>query len=300
MKRYLCVFLLAGGFLPALRASDGGGSVYPFGAETVMPGLMPPPGRTMFEEFTDFYSANAVVDGSGHSLVPGFHLRVGAVALKLIHDWNVRALGGALVSSVGVPILYEHLSGPFGRYAQSGMGNPDIGVLDVAYARGAFHWWYGVDAFTPGAPYTKGVMLNTGQHNYAVAPVGAFTWMPHEGRSVLSSRVEYIDNFTNPATEYRSGHELTWEYAAMQNFGKKLSAGVNGFFYQQTSDDVWNAMAVAGGDRGRTLGIGPQIQYHAGRVELIVKYSREMAVENRPRGSSLWLQVGLPLWHPEK
>jgi hypothetical protein len=83
-------FLLSAVLIPAVYASDGGGSVYPVGAETVVPGLMPPPGKTIPEEFDNFYQANGVMDASGHSVVPGFHLRVGALAVKVVHNRCVR------------------------------------------------------------------------------------------------------------------------------------------------------------------------------------------------------------------
>jgi len=65
-----------------------------------MPGMMPPPGQTILLEFNNFYQANGLLDGSGHSLVPGFHLRVAAVAVKVVHNWGIKAMGGMLVSSI--------------------------------------------------------------------------------------------------------------------------------------------------------------------------------------------------------
>jgi len=294
-----CMFLLIAAAVPMVYASDGGTSVYPMGVETVMPGLMPPPGKTILEEFNYFYQANGVMDGSGHSAVPGFHVRVAAFALKAVHNWGVKALGGTLVSSVAVPLVYIHLDGPFGSLQKTGLGNSDIGLLDVAYGKGSWHWWYGVDGFTPGASYSKTDILNVGQHNAALAPVGAFTWLPHQGKSELSSRYEYIVNFNNQATGYRSGREFIWEYAGMQNINKALAVGGSGYYYQQTSDDLLNGLAVPGGDRGRVLAVGPQLRYHVGRAELILKFQRESLVENRTRGNALWMQVGIPLWGHE-
>ncbi|HUB83985.1 MAG TPA: transporter [Bryobacteraceae bacterium] len=295
----LGMFLLTAAVLPMSFASDGGGTVYPVGAETVMPGIMPPPGKTILLEFDNFYQANGVMDGNGRSAVPGFHLRVAAFAVKVVHNWGVKALGGTLVSSAAVPLVYMHLDGPFGSVHKTGLGNPDIGLLGVAYGKGSWHWWYGVDSFAPGASYSKTDILNVGQHNMALAPVGAITWMPHQAKSELSSRWQYVVNFTNPATEYRSGREFMWEYAGMQNLTKALSVGGSGYYYQQTSDDLLNGLAVPGGDRGRAVAAGPQIKYRVGPAELIVKYQKEALVENRTRGNSFWAQVGLPLWHHE-
>lgn len=286
--------------LAAASATENGVSVYPAGVETIMPGVMPPPGGTLFLEFNNFYQSNGTMDGSGHSLVPGFHLRVAAAAAKVVHNWGVKALGGALVSSVAVPVLYEHLSLPFGSFHESGLGNPDIGVLAVAYARGPWHWWYGVDVYAPGAQYSKGDVLNIGQHYFATAPEGAFTYLPKHGRTEISSKLQYIVNSSNPVTQYKSGREFICEYAAMQKITRKLTVGVNGYVFQQTTDDFANGLRVETGNRGRVFAAGPEIKYHLGEVALILKYEREMLVENRTSGNSMWLQVGVPLWHHEK
>lgn len=281
-------------------ASDGGASVYPAGVETILPGLTPPPGQTLLLEFNNFYQANELTDGNGRSAIPGFHLRVAAMAVKVAHNWGVNALGGTLVSFVALPVLYEHLTGPFGSLHKSGIGNPNIGVLDVAYAKGPWHWWYGLDVYTPGAPYEKNSILNVGQHNFAAAPDGAITFLPHAGRTEFSSKFQYIMNFTNPATQYRSGRQFVWEYAAMRNLTRRLSVGVNGYDYLQTSDDRQSGVLVTGGNRGRAFAAGPEIKYHLGEVALILKYQKEMLVENRPCGNSIWLQLGIPLWKAEK
>ena len=299
-RRLMTAFLLIGVTAGGAVAAENGASVYPAGVETVVPGLMPPSGKTLLAEFDNFYQANGLMDGKGHSLVPGFHLRVTAVAGKIVHNWGVKALGGVLVSSLGVPVLYEHLTGPFGSVHKTGLGNPDLSVLDVAYTKGNWHWWYGVDVFTPGAQYNKNDILNVGQHNFATAPEGAFTYLPRHGKSEISSKFQYIVNFTNPSNQYRSGHEFVWEYAAMQNVTRNLAVGANGYFSQQMTDDRQNGLMVGGGNRGRVLAPGPEIKYRLGRAELIVKYQKEVLVENRTRGNSFWCQVGVPLWSHEK
>ena len=292
-------FLLLAGPLPFAKASDGGASVYPVGVETVMPGMMPPPGQTILLEFNNFYQANGLMDGNGHSLVPGFHLRVSAAAVKVVHNWGVNALGGMLVSSAALPVVDLHLDAPFGRFNKTGISNPDIGILAVSYARGDLHWWYGVDVYTPGPQFNKNDVLNVGQHNFATAPSGAFTYLPGHGKNEVSSKFQYIVNFTNPATQYRSGHEFVWEYAAMHNLTRKASVGLNGYYDQQITGDRQLGTLVSGGDRARAVAAGPEIKYRVGAVELILKYQKEGLVENRTKGNSFWFQVGIPLWHGE-
>ena len=244
-----------------MSGTEGSGSVYPIGAETVMPGLTPAAGQTMFAEFNTTYQANGFLDGQGHSAVPGFRLSVYAFAPKITHNWGVHLLGGDLVSWVAIPFAYEWVRTPAGTYSTTGISNPILGVADIAYNRGNWHWWYGLDVETPAPVYHKGGPINVGQHNFATAPSGAFTYLPHHGRTEISSRLQYIVNYTDPATHYHSGNEFLWEYVAMQNVTKKLAIGANGYFYQQTTADRLLGVIYAGGNQGRDLAIGPEVHY---------------------------------------
>jgi hypothetical protein len=280
-----------------MAGTEGSGSVYPIGAETVMPGLTPAAGQTMFAEFSTTYQANGFLDGQGHSSVPGFKLAVYAFAPKITHNWGVHLLGGELVSWAAFPFANVMLQTPAGRYSTTGISNPILGT-DVAYNRGNWHWWYGLDLMTPAPVYHKGGPINVGQHNFATTPSGAFTYLPHHGRTEFSSRLQYIVNYTDSATQYHSGNELLWEYVAMQTVTKKLAIGANGYIYQQTTDDRLLGVIYAGGNRGRDLAIGPEVHYQLGPMVLIAKYFRDTLVENRPHGNALWVEFAVPLSRP--
>jgi len=255
----------------AAYATEGGTSVYPEGVETIMPGRMPGPGGTMFLEFNNFYEANGVVGSNGQSLVPGFHLRVSAVAFKGVHNWGVHVLGGTLVSTAALPLVDIHLNAPFGAQNKIGFGNPDLETL-VAYKKGALNWWYGFEVYTPGFSYKKTDLVNVGQHSYATAPSAAFTYMPNHGRTEVSSKVQYMVNCTDNATHYRSGDEFVWEYDGMQNVTKNLALGGNGYFYKQATNDLQNGLMFLDGNRGRNLAFGPEIRYHFSHYSMILKW----------------------------
>jgi hypothetical protein len=148
--------------------------------------------------------------------------------------------------------------------------------------------------FTPGFEYRKTDLINIGQHNYAVAPTSAFTYLPGPGTEV-SSKFQYIVNREDNQTQYRSGNEFIWEYDGMQKIGKKLVIGVNGFFYRQTTPDFQNGVKAGDGKQGRDVAVGPEIRYHFGKVGVTAKYQRDLLVENRAVGNAFWLQVGVPI-----
>ena len=279
-----------------LMATEGSGSVYPLGVETVMTGLTPAAGQTMFAEFNITYNASSLLNAQGQSAVPGFKLSVSGFAPKITHNWGVPLLGGTLVSWTALPVLYEWVRTPAGAHATMGFSNAIVGT-DIAYNYGNWHWWYGLDVALPAPVYHKGGPSNIGQHNFATAPSGAFTYLPHHGRTEISSRFQYYVNGTDDATHYQSGNEFLWEYAGMQNVTRKLALGVNGYIYQQTTADRLLGTIYAGGNQGRNLAIGPQVRYQLGRMALIAKYQRDTLVQNRPCGNAFWVEVGMPLGH---
>jgi hypothetical protein len=77
---------------------------------------------------------------------------------------------------------------------------------------------------------------------------------------------------------------------------------MNGFYYQQTTNDWLNSAPVNGdGGRGLDFAVGPQVRVRLGqRAGLALKYQRDTLVQYRPRGNSFWLQLGLPLGRHEQ
>lgn len=283
----------------SLSATENGGSVYPVGAETVLPGLTPQAGQTELYEFTAFYQANGLMNSQGKNELPGFHLGMEAAAIKLAHGWGARFLGGHLVSTVAVPWEFLTLRTPGATVRKTGIGNSDIGAAYVAYHKANLSWWYGIDTWTPGFGYTKGSPLNIGEHYWASTPLGAFSWLPDQGRTEISSRFSYFFNYKDPATQYHSGNEFIWEFDSLRAI-KRISVGVNGYLYKQTTGDTLAGLLMNDGNFGRDFAIGPELRGSLGPFALIVKYQRDTLVENKPRGNMFWFQMGVPLGHPHE
>ena len=291
--------LLASCPFQTMTATENGGSVYPVGAETVLPGLTPPAGQTDLYEFTAFYQANGLMNSQGKNELPGFHLGVEAAAVKIAHGWGLKLLGGQLVSTAAVPVQFVALTTPAGTVHRTGVSNSDIGAAYVAYNKGHLSWWYGIDTWTPGFGYAKGAPLNIGEHYWSSTPLAAITWLPDKGRTELSSRISYFFNYRDPATQYHSGNEFIWEFDGMRSI-RRISIGVNGYLYKQTTADTLAGVLVNDGNFGRDLAIGPEIRGSIGRFALIAKYQRDTLVENKPRGNMFWFQLGLPLGHSQE
>lgn len=277
-------------------ATEKGISVYSAGVETVMTGVQPSAGKTMVYEYTAEYAANEFDDAKGVSSMPEFKVRIFATAFKVTHNWGIPALGGTVVSKLSVPLLYEQLHVAPGKFTKYSVGDVSIAPMSIAYNKGAAHWFYEADLYCPGATYTKSDVVNIGQHNLGLAGSSGVTWLPDRAKREISSRFAYIFNGPNHATGYHGGNEFVWEYNVDQSISKKLAVGLNGYFYQQITDDRLNGMAYEGGFRGRDLAIGPQVRYLFGQHGgLAFKYYRDTFVENKSRGNAFWFQICVPM-----
>jgi hypothetical protein len=276
-------------------ATENGATVFPVGVETVMTGLQPHPGQTMFYEYTCFYEANETDNSKGQKVPIDFKLRVFATAIKVSHTWDFKLFGGNFNTNIAIPIIYQQLHIPPGKFNKYAIGNVDLVPFGVNYHKGIAHWYYEADIFFPGTAYSKGDPLNIGQHNLAVGPVVGFTLLPNKGRTEISTRTTYLVNGYDKDTNYHSGNEYFTEFNFDQEVSKKVALGVNGAYYQQMTDDHQLGVAVNGdGYRGRDLQIGPQIRVNIPHGGFAFKYYRDTLVENKPRGSAFWFQIAVP------
>ncbi len=275
-------------------ATENGASVFPVGVETVMTGLQPHPGQTMFYEYTCFYEANETDNSKGQKEPIDFKLRVFATAIKVSHTWDFKLFGGNFNTNIAIPIIFQELHVPPGKFTKYAIGNVDLVPFGVNYHKGIAHWYYEADVFFPGTAYSQKDVLNIGQHNLAIGPVVGFTLLPHKGQTEISSRTTFLVNGPDNDTKYHSGNEFFSEFNVDQEITKKVALGVNGAFYQQVTDDHFNGAIFGDGYRGRDLQIGPQVRVNIPHGGFAFKYYRDTLVENKPRGNAFWFQIAVP------
>ena len=105
----------------------------------------------------------------------------------------------------------------------------------------------------------------------------------------------YLFNGRNPDTGYASGHELHFDYAVGWGLGNGWTPGLGGYAYQQTDLDRQAGHDVPD-SKGRALAAGPSLKFDPGKGWFVtVKWEKELAVENRPQGSSAWIKAVFPL-----
>ena len=301
-NQFLVAALCAGALLPVslVQATEGGGSGYPVGVNTVLSGKMPPPGLTGFLYLSD-YKADETKDSNGHnkSNIHNFDLEVHAISLRVDYVYTDFTLFGAKVESrFALPAIDGKVSfdvdTPRGRVhqtdRQSGVGDLTLVPLILGWSAPRFQQLVGVDIVAPTGSYDEDRLLNPGRNTWSYGPWYAFTAYPFEKLEV-SSKIIYLMNEKNNATDYKSGSEFNADYNIGYNITKEFQVGVNGYIYKQLTDDEQNGNTFGDGNRGQVLAVGPSIKYQTPEWGFVMKWQHETEVENKSKGDRFWLQT---------
>ncbi|MCO2667172.1 phenol degradation protein meta, partial [Pseudomonas aeruginosa] len=122
LRRVPLALLIAGAVHVPASAAESGQISYPFGVNTVLNGLLPPPGHTQYFNYSLYYTANRFAGPDGGGAVPGFHLSVVAETPRVVHTWGATLGPFSLSSSAIVPIVRLHLSTPGGTGNRTSLG----------------------------------------------------------------------------------------------------------------------------------------------------------------------------------
>ncbi|MES2911213.1 MAG: transporter [Pseudomonadota bacterium] len=288
-------------------ATEGGGNSYPVGVETNFSGLMPPEGLHAFVYYTN-YAANESKDNSGNNnpQLAYFKLRSSAVVGRLSYVWpGVRVLGANVETRVAQALPSIAASAGINRPAPLGVLDRSGSRTDLAdtvfapvilgWHSPTFHQMAGVETILPTGSYDSARVVNAGRNTLQVAPFYALTWFPSKGFDV-NAKFRFAVNSKNNATNYQSGNEASVEFSAGYQPNPSLTLGLNGYIYQQTSNDVQNGALVNGnGNRGRVKALGPYIGYSfTPRFQVMLKLQSEFDAVNRPQGTRFWIQTKIP------
>jgi hypothetical protein len=147
---------------------------------------------------------------------------------------------------------------------------------------------------SPTGAYDKTKIINPGHNTWDLNPFWAATlfWTP---KLTSSIRAHYLWSSRNPATGYKSGQAFHMNFASAYEILKNFRIGVNGYIFQQFTDDNLNGTTLHG-TRSRVLGIGPGLMhvYGAGtKSNLVIRFNTyfETATANFPEGIKFNLRL---------
>ena len=277
-----------------VQATEGGGSIYPVGAENYLCCALPPPGLYGMV-LGQSYSANKVRDNDGNTVTPsGFKVRANVIAPRLVWVTDSTIAGASLAVHAIVPLVDLKVTpAPGLSQHKTGIGDITFGPALGWHLSDKMHTLLALDFYAPTGDYSKTNIANIGRNYWAVQPVVGFSYMDKSG---LNADVKgmYTYNFKNSDTDYRSGQELIADYSLGWGFGNGLVAGVGGYFYQQITNDKQGGARIHG-NKGRALAIGPSIKYDSGKGWFVTaKYQMETEVRNRAQGKAFWVKAVIP------
>lgn len=176
------------------------------------------------------------------------------------------------------------------------VGDPLVSAF-VGWEAGNFHYQVGTMVNIPIGDYQEGEISNIAFHHWGADVFAAATWLDPNIGLDLSGVVGMTFNAENPATDYRTGNEFHFEWAAVQHFNERFDAGLVGYYYNQVTGD--SGAGAARPFKGEAAAIGATIgwNFKAGEVPIStrIKYFHEFEATNRAKGDAVFLTISMPL-----
>lgn len=275
-------------------ASEGGGTVYPNGADNFMAGALPPPG-TYGMLFATRYTADRVNGPGGNNLnVPGFKVTANVLAPRFIWVTGSKVMGGDLVLHAIAPIVNLKVSVAGVSQTKTGLGDLTVGPGIGYHHSPNLHSLVGLDFYLPTGSFDRTNLANIGRNYWAIEPLYIVSYIDPKGFNA-DIKSGWIVNGRNKDTDYRSGQEFHFDYSLGWGFGNGWTAGAGGYYWHQLTSDKLAGATVAN-SKGKTFAIGPSVKYDSGKGWFVtLKWQKETMSRNRAQGDAFWLKAVFPL-----
>ncbi len=295
------------------RASESAASLYLLGSGGPGAAVTPPYKGLYFDNVGYFYDGGA--GGSktfvvGGKVVADLSAQVAADFATALWVPTNHFLGGVLAIGAALPVGHPSveaaafLTGPLGNRFSAArtdsawlVGDP-IGTALVGWTHGKLAYQLGAMLNVPIGQYREGQLANLAFHRWAGDASFAATWHDNATGWDVSGKAGVTFNGTNTATQYTTGTELHLEAAIEKTFGRAISLGVQGYYFDQLTGDSGPG-AILGPFKGQVVGLGAT----AAHTFLLGKYPATLRVRgmtefdatNRLEGNSVWLEFNVPL-----
>jgi len=269
---------------------------YGLGSSAFGAGVTPPPG-TYVTEAVSYYNARVgtTITFGDDTLNPGAIARIFFEATNILYVPERKLFGGNMGLSLTVPVAqvdYEAtLGGPLGGFRTvNGWGIGDVvSRFQLGWQNGGFSHLIYVQAVAPTGHWEQGFSPITGYYRPGVDTGWAFTWTDSKKVLQLNGTAGFTFNVENTATNYQSGNEFHFEWAAGMEIAPGLMIGVVGYDYRQISNDSGSGDRI-GPFVGRVDAVGPGLSYTTliGTTPVVfnMRHYQEFNGENHFHGNS--------------
>lgn len=258
----------------------------------------PPPGFYLMNRTA--YASYTLRDNNGND--NGQKSRITSDSLQLNWVPGLKLLGGTYKAFIMVPLVDIDMTrtttatGKLGSWHKSGMGNPKLQPLDLAWALGG--GWFagtGIGFYAPLGSYSKNADLNIAGNFWTFEPSLGLTYLNNGWH--MSAHLAYNINTRNPDNQYKSGDQVFFNLTTTKAFGSWNVGPVAYYQKQLTSDSNNGGLASYG---GRTFaspeqtGAGAVVSTEWGKVRLFGMVTRDMVAHNTMAGNKIWFNVSIP------
>jgi len=171
-----------------------------------------------------------------------------------------------------------------------------IPMFSLRWNAGVNNFMYYATGDIPVGAYDSMRLSNIGIGHGAIDSGLGYTYFDPKTGHEFSAVTGFTYNFTNMATDYRSGIDWHTDWGASQFLTKQLQVGLVGYFYNQLTADQ-GCLPQLCPFKSQVTGVGPQIGYIfpvAGMQGYInLKGYGEFDGHNRPSGWNTWLTLSL-------
>ena len=283
---------VAGRYIPGAYARPGAGIVPP------VPGV-----------YWDI--ANVYYHGEASGNVP---FGDNQVALGLKADIWTTALAGVYVPKLdlpgnwtyavqgAVPIGWVRAEADVGPMASvdevTGLGDIAFAPILLGWHNDAMNTFFSTSLTitAPTGEWEKGALAFVGLNYWTFTPAVAFTYLMPEHGLDLSANFGIDINTKNTATDYYSGATAHLDLAVTKNVTENFALGAVAGILYQFEDDGGTFADAHDGFKGRSIGLGPLVNYKAKfgentEIDFNLKWVHEVDVENRMKGDAVFFDI---------
>ncbi len=278
MFRLIAMVTCMGGFQMTM-AAEGGGSHYLQGTYGDFGMALSTPSGFYVRNDVIYMGGEVGAVSRGNFILEELKQDTWVNALKLLYVHDEELLGGHWGVVLGLPYVLDvaisaDVLSPL-PYAFDGSGS---GLSDP-YVYGFINWKLdgfsyltaGLTLFSDFGSYNADKIINMGRNYLTIDPVVSYTYLNTENGREFSVTGGIMLNEENKETHYKTGAELHIDFMLAQHFPNGMALGLNGYYYDQLSDDegeVISSIPLASeGFRSSGYGLGPAFLWTMKREE---------------------------------
>jgi len=291
-------------FCSSATAEEGGTGHYVPGGMATMIDLAPTQPGWVIQPLFLHYDGD--FNGSRNLPVAGvvateLEADIDAVTLGSIYTFDSQVFGAYYSVGMYVPYVWMDVTATLDSLSRTDQVNGfgDITVIPVMLAWKHDLWQFtaALPVYTPTGDYELGRLANPGLNYWTFDPTIGFAFNNAKTGFNFGIYSGVTFNTENEDTHYDSGSVLHAEISAQRLLPAGsgfFGIGFNGFLYEQISGDSGTG-ATQGDFKGRTMGIGPVIDYilptKTGTWVFEARWLPELDTKNRIEGDYFWLKA---------